>query len=170
MDHKNLEYFKKAQKLNQRQAHWVLYLSRFNFTLKHVLETKMGKTDGLSRRLDWKVDIEKDNENQIFIKDCWLHSLHKVVIEGSEIDIVEKIKKARNKDKEVVEEIKKVGVKIVRREEWQIEGDLVLNEGKVYVLQDEELRMEIIQLYHNTLVIGYREKWKMTEMVTRNYW
>ena len=26
-DHKNLEYFMKAQKLNRRQAQWVLYLS-----------------------------------------------------------------------------------------------------------------------------------------------
>ena len=52
IDHKNLEYFMKAQKLNQRQAHQVLYLPKFNFTLKHVPEIKMGKTDGLSRRLD----------------------------------------------------------------------------------------------------------------------
>ena len=51
-DHKNLEYFMKAQKLNQRQARWVLYLSRFNFMLKHIPGTKMGKTDRLSRRLD----------------------------------------------------------------------------------------------------------------------
>ena len=29
----------------------------------------MEKTDGLSRRLDWKVGIDKDNENQIIIKD-----------------------------------------------------------------------------------------------------
>ena len=35
-DHKNLEYFIKVQKLNQRQAKWALYLSRFDFTLKHV--------------------------------------------------------------------------------------------------------------------------------------
>jgi len=42
----------KAQKLNKRQARWVLYLSRLDFTLKHVLETKMGKADGLSKRLD----------------------------------------------------------------------------------------------------------------------
>jgi len=27
--HKNLEYFMKTQKLNRRQAHWALYLSRF---------------------------------------------------------------------------------------------------------------------------------------------
>ena len=31
-DHKNLEYFIKAQKLNRRQARWALYLSRFDFT------------------------------------------------------------------------------------------------------------------------------------------
>ena len=119
-DHKNLEYFMKAQKLNQRQACWVLYLSRFDFTLKYVLETKMGKVDGLSRRLNWKVGIEKDNDNQVFIKDCWLCNLHEVVINGPEVDIVEKIKKARSKDKEVVrvaEEMKKAEVKMLQEEE-----------------------------------------------------
>jgi len=44
-DYKNLEYFIKAQKLNYRQARWALYLSRFDFTSKHVLEIKIGKTD-----------------------------------------------------------------------------------------------------------------------------
>jgi len=48
IDHKNLEYFMKAQKLNRRQARWALYLSRFDFTLKHVAGAKMGKADGLS--------------------------------------------------------------------------------------------------------------------------
>ena len=42
-DHKNLEYFMKVQKLNKRQARQILYLSRFDFTLKHVLETKQKK-------------------------------------------------------------------------------------------------------------------------------
>jgi len=51
-DHKNLEYFMSSQNLNRRQARWALYLSRFNFTLKHVPGSKMGKTDGLSRRSD----------------------------------------------------------------------------------------------------------------------
>jgi len=51
-DHKNLEYFMKVQKLNRRQARWALYLSCFNFTLKHVLGSKMGKADSLSRRPD----------------------------------------------------------------------------------------------------------------------
>jgi len=47
----------------------VLYLSKFNFTLKHIPGAKMEKTDILSRRLDWKVGIEKDNENQKLIKE-----------------------------------------------------------------------------------------------------
>ena len=51
-DHKNLEYFIKAQKLNRKQMHQALYLFRFNFTLKYVLETKIGKAYRLSKQLD----------------------------------------------------------------------------------------------------------------------
>ena len=133
----------------------------------------MVKADGLSRRLDWKVGIEKDNENQVFIKDCWLHSLHEVIIKELEVEIVENIKKARGKDEEVVsvvEEMKKTGVKMLQGEEWQVKEDLVLKEGKVYVPKDEELRIAIIQLYHNIPVVGHGEKWKTIELVTRNYW
>ena len=93
-DHNNLEYFMKMQKLNHRQARWALYLLRFDFTLKHVPETKMGKADGLSRYSDWKIRVEKDNDNQVIIKDSWTCSLEEVVIEGPEVDIVEKIKKS----------------------------------------------------------------------------
>jgi len=89
--------------------------------LKHVLGIKIGKTNGLSWQLDWKVGVENDNNNQVFIKDCWLHSLYKVVIDGPEVDIVEKIKKARSKDEEVVrivENMKKTGIKMLQEEEW----------------------------------------------------
>ena len=74
----------------------------------------MGRVDELSRQLDWKVGIEKDNDNQVFIKDCWLCSLSEVVIEGPEVNILEKMKIARSKNKEivrVVEEMKKAEVK-----------------------------------------------------------
>jgi len=113
-DHKNLEYFMRAQKLNRRQARWALYLSHFDFILKHVAGTKMGKADRLSRRVDWKVGTDKDNDNQVFIKDNWICNMYEVVVEGPEVNILEKIKRARGKDEDVVrvvEEIKKVGVK-----------------------------------------------------------
>ena len=116
-DHKNLEYFMKAQKLNKRQACWALYLLRFNFTLKHVPRTKIGKTDRFSRQSDWKVEVDKDNKNQVFIKDYWLCSLAEVVVEGPEVGILEKIKIARSKNEKVVkivEDMKKVEVKVLR--------------------------------------------------------
>jgi hypothetical protein len=47
-DHKNLEYFMTAKKLNHRQAQWSLYLSRFDFMMHHRLGTSMGNCDTLS--------------------------------------------------------------------------------------------------------------------------
>jgi len=69
IDHKNLEYFMKVQKLNRRQARWSLYLSRFDFTLKHVAGKSMGRANSLSRRVDWAEGVEKDNENQVMLKE-----------------------------------------------------------------------------------------------------
>ena len=74
----------------------------------------MGKADRLSRRPDWKVGVDRDNENQVFIKNNWIRKLQEVVIEGPEVDIIEKIKKARIKDKDIIrimKEMKKAGVK-----------------------------------------------------------
>ena len=65
--------------------------------------------------------------------------------------------------------MKKAEIKVLRGDEWQIEGDLVLKESKVYVPKDKELRVEIIWLHHDTTVARHREKWKTTELVTRNY-
>ena len=104
-------------------------------------------------------DVEKDNENQVFIKENCICSLQEVVIEEPEVDILEIIKKARSKDKDVVrvvEEMKKMKVKELQGEEQQIEKDLVLKEGKVYVLKDKELRAEIIWLYYNVPAAGHR--------------
>jgi len=115
--------------------------------LKHVPGTKIKKADGLSKRPDWKVGVEKDNDNTVFIKDNWIYSMQKVVNKGPEEDIVEKIKKARSKDEKVarvVEKIKKAGVKVLQGDKLQVEGDLMLKKGKVYIPKDAELRAEII--------------------------
>ena len=63
------------------------------------------------------------------LKEEWLEvRAMEQLVEGPEEKIVKKIKEARDKDKEVikeVEEMKKVGVKTLREEEWQIEEGLV---------------------------------------------
>ena len=119
----------KVQKLNWRQARSVLYLSRFDFMLKYMLGVRMGKADRLSRRLDLGVEVEKNNENQKLIKEEWIKGMIEVVVEGPEIMLVEKMKRTREKDEEVVkvvEKMKKVEVKVLRRNEWKIERELVL--------------------------------------------
>jgi len=47
-DHKNLEYFMMAKKLNRRQARWSLYLARFDFKLTHRPGHSMGKLDAVT--------------------------------------------------------------------------------------------------------------------------
>ena len=46
-------------------------------------------------------------------------------------------------------------VKELQGNEWQMEGDLILKEGKIYMPKDRKLRAEIIQLHHDVLVAGY---------------
>ena len=68
-----------------------------------------------------------------------------VIING--VDILDKIRKSKAIDNEVVkivEEVKKAKVKVLRDEEWREEDRLMLKNRKVYVLKDEELRMEVI--------------------------
>jgi len=74
----------------------------------------------LYRRTDWKVGTENDNNKQTSIKAQLICSLAEVVIEGLEVDIIEKIKIARDKNKEVVRVVKKmknIEVKVIQGNE-----------------------------------------------------
>jgi len=64
-------------------------LSRFDFTLKHILGTKIENVDKLSRRPDWKVEVENK----------------KIAREKDEEAV------------RVVEEMKKAGVEVLRGDE-----------------------------------------------------
>jgi len=65
-NHKNLEYFMMAKKLNHHQAYWSLHLARFNFLLHHCPRHTMGKPNALSRRADHK-NRASDNENVVLL-------------------------------------------------------------------------------------------------------
>jgi len=65
-DHKNLEYFMTAKKLNRRQARWSLYLARFNFKLIYCPGRSMGKPDALSQRPDHS-NGASDNEDMVLL-------------------------------------------------------------------------------------------------------
>ena len=100
-------------------------MSRFDFTLKYVAGKSMGRADSLSRRVDWAEGVKRDNENQVMLKKEWLKmraiEKRQLLIEEAEEEIIEKIKKSEAKNNEVikaVEEMKKMGVKVLRNEKW----------------------------------------------------
>jgi len=90
--------------------------------LKHVLGSKMGKADSLSRRPDWEVRVERDNEDETLVKAEWLEVRRtekmEVIVYG--VDLLEKVQQFKVKNDEVikaVEEMKQAGVKVLRDEE-----------------------------------------------------
>jgi len=101
-DHKNLEYFMTAKKLNCRQARWSLHLARFNFLLHHHPGHTMGKPDALSRRADHG-NRASDNENIVLLQPEFLvvHALEGVELTGVEQKILSDIHKGnQNRDQE----------------------------------------------------------------------
>jgi len=101
-----------------------LYLFIFDFTLKHIPGSSIGKADSLSRHLDWQVKIKRDNEDKVLVKKEWLEvratQMTEVIIK--ETDLLEKIRKSeakiaeelfskmRNKFGEIAEEEQKISL------------------------------------------------------------
>jgi len=101
-DHKNLEYFMTAKKLNHRQAHWSLHLARFDFLLHHCPGRTMGKLDVLSRRADHG-NGASNNEDVVLLQLEFLavHAMEGVELTGVEQKILSNIHKGnRNGDQE----------------------------------------------------------------------
>jgi len=76
-----------------------------------------------------------------------------IIVEG--VNLLKKVKQSKVKNDEVVkavEEMKRAGMKMLRDEEWREVNSVMYKEGKVYVPRDDELRMEIVRLHHNTPV------------------
>ena len=82
----------------------------------------MGKADSLSKRPDWEIRVEKDNEDKILVKPEWLkvRRMKAVEIIVDRVDLLEEIRKSKVKDNEVVktvEDMKQAKVKMLRDEE-----------------------------------------------------
>src|SRR5262249_44288245 len=92
-DHKNLEYFHTACKLNCRQARWSLYLLCFDFTLHHRPGCTMGKCDALLHR-PHHGSGSADNENIVLLDtDLFaIHTLEGLSAEGKEKEVLKEVR------------------------------------------------------------------------------
>jgi len=175
-DHKNLEYFMTAKKLNRRQARWSLLLARFDFVMHHRPGKTMGKSDALSRRSDHGTGA-KDNDNMVLLTPSFFatRALQGLEMLGEEKDILKEIRRETetgSKEEVVVKAIKelmKSSTKSVKSAEWSLDNGILYYRGKIYV-PNSDLRRRISALCHDSKIAGHAGRWKTLELVSRNYW
>ena len=117
-----------SQKLNQRQVWQALYLSYFNFTLKYISGKSIGKANGLSQRVDWQKEVEKNNKDRILIKLEQVREVEILVKDRNLRERIKKIQKGNKKVVKVVEELKRVEIKSLQDEKWLIKERVVIKE------------------------------------------
>jgi hypothetical protein len=167
-DHKNLTYYRNAQKLNRRQARWSLFLSEFDLKLIHTPGTKMVQSDALSRREDLIPDEDTDNEDitmlseKLFMRvvDTELHTL--IAEKTMKDDLVS----------EAIKALKTNGIPPIKSalSDWKIEEGILFFMNRCYVPKDEELRRNIVKRYHEGISTGHPGQYATLEIIRREYW
>jgi len=177
MDHKNLEYFMTAKKLNHCQAWWSLYLARFDFKLVYCPGCSMGKLDALSQRPDHSKGAS-NNENVVLLRLelIAVRALEGLHLEGPEQDMLREIRQGNQRGEQeepvakAARELQQASSKMVCSMEWSEEDRVLWFRGKIYVPWNSDLRRRVVSLCHDTKVAGHPGRWKTLELVSRNYW
>jgi transposase InsO family protein len=192
-DHKNLQSFMTTKRLNRRQARWSEFLSRFNFRLIYRPGAQGGKPDALTRRSS-DCPQGEDDERQMHQHQTILRpenvspgmapiSLHQntVVPETHEEPSLEElITKAYERDpipSRVIEALRKqerrlpqdlTRLKLSLADCTEQDGRLLVRH-RLYVPEDDELRLRLLQLCHDNVAAGHPGKAKTHELLSRDY-
>jgi hypothetical protein len=161
-DHQNLEYFKKPQKLNRRQARWVTELQQYYFTLHHRPGALNRKADLLSRRADHNQGKD-DNKNVILLKPEMFRK-QEFEIQSVDKEILDQIRDCKKIDTSVKIAVDK------QYPGWESKDGIIYYHEKIYVPRNEELREKIISLHHDTPLSGHPREYRTQELIERNYW
>jgi hypothetical protein len=171
-DHKNLTYFRSAQKLNRRQARWSLLLSEYDIKLIHLPGDKMILSDTLSRRPDFVPEKDTDNEDIVLLPD-------KLFINLIDLELQRKIANSDNLDTNATEAIELLlgqGPTNLQNDlkDWtteEFEGKNVLfYQGKNYIPKDHDLRKEIVSQFHDKVAAGHPGEIETFNAVKEYYW
>jgi RNase H-like domain found in reverse transcriptase/Integrase zinc binding domain/Reverse transcriptase (RNA-dependent DNA polymerase) len=171
-DHKNLTYFQMAQKLNDRQARWLLYLSGFDLKLIHLPGTKMVQSDALSRQPDYRMDERMEEEDKVVLPDNLFINLldtelQERILNGKELDL---------DVKNAIETLMEEGPTSLKNDlqDWKIEEidgqKTIFFKGKNYIPKDLELRQDIVKMYHDHEMAGHPGELETYNGIRQNYW
>src|SRR5258708_39849683 len=83
---------------------------------------------------------------------------------------MEQIRQSAQFDDPVVKALKALDVGELHSDEWTHTEGIVLYRGKVYVLDNPQLRHDLVHAHHSATVTSHPRHWKMLELVLQNYW
>ena len=164
-DHKNLTYFKTAQKLNRRQARWHLTLSKYDIKLIHVPGKQMVQSNALSWQPNLCPDEDTDNEDKVLLPDTMFvrlidTELRDLITNNEQHDtVILKAIWALQGGKQLP-----MNSKI---DDWTFENGLIFYKDKCYVPNDLDLQWKILEKYHDAIPIGHPGQLRTQEIVQR---
>jgi len=137
----------------------------------------MGKTDALSHRSDHGTGLE-DNDNMVLLTLNFfaVQALEGLEAAGEDQGILKDIQKGtRDGEKEepvgkAARELQGSSARSVKSVEWSLSDGLLYFRGKIYVPDTSDLLRHIVALSHDSRLAGHSGRWKMLELVSRNYW
>jgi hypothetical protein len=163
-DHLNLLYFRKPQKLNDRQRRWIPELAQFDYKLIHLPGTQMIQSDTLSRRPDLTpCDDDEPQETTLLPREQFIASL-KLDKQGIyDATLQTQLIQGYTTDPLAKQIFSTSHPKIPSQpatEGWAIlptkEGAILTYKGAAYIPDDPILHREITRQYHDLPASGHK--------------
>jgi Integrase zinc binding domain/RNase H-like domain found in reverse transcriptase len=191
-DHKNLLWFTEPKVYDRRQTRWAENLSRFDFTITFCPGVHHGKPDALSRQPDHRsseggnVTLPKKHEFAVlkphqvkdFESNTYFVSAMEVIPLGIDDDLAKAIQEALPTDRNIGEYLENLCNPDLPREDdvqeylepFSMQDNLVLCEGLIYIPENDDLKLQTLQQYHDSLTAGHLRQAKILELISRDYY
>ena len=168
MDHKNLTYFWQPHNLNHQQAQWLLNLSEFDLTFKHIPGRSLCAPDALSHRPDHIPPHDTDNEAVTLLPD----SLFVNLIDTS---LSAKLHSSSASNPLILDALhtlpSKVPVKFHSHlSDWCYDAGILTYQDCIYVPADADFHHSIIAHHHNHPTASHPGVLKTCQLVASEFW
>jgi transposase InsO family protein len=175
-DHRNLEAFAHKQLLNSRQCRWAEFLANFHFEVAYIRGSE-NRADALSRRPDYAAgpdeEVSRGREQAVLPPFVYVDALS---TRNVDTDMAARIAAALTADARAAEimawlagDKQGTAPAVPDVDSYTSLGDLLLYKGRVYVPDNEQLKLEVLALHHDSKVAGHFGRAKTYLLLSRLY-
>jgi hypothetical protein len=166
-DHNNLQYFTTTKLLSRRQARWSEYLSEFDFHI-HYRPGRLGeKPDALTRRPDVYPKKTFTSTNSLIPKILIPPERLNATLLMNEELFLTRLRRTPRDDyfvqKETLAANADAGFTL------SPDKKLLLRQGKIYIPDHKNLRLEVLQNHHDHPLRGHQGIRKTVQLIMRSY-